>query len=106
MVEVALISPDYGRCRAYRELQFGSVKRIAGGVSFRVASSRKSENGLMNRTEDRICPDHLLGQRCERDQDNTHEMYTQQVKINFKENIFYYCIYVLDQRSNSGTGLK
>lgn len=106
MVKVALIWPDNGRCRAYRELQFSPIKRITGGVSFRVVLSRKSENGLMNRTKDSICTNNLLEQRHERDQDNTHETYTQHLKISFKENIIYYFLYVLDQRSNSGTGSK
>lgn len=33
-------------------------------------------------------------------------MYTQEVKINFKENIFYYFTYVVEQSSNSVTALK
>jgi len=102
MVKVALISPNYGRRRAYRELQFSPNKRISEEAPFRAVLPRKSENNLMNRTTDRICPDNLLGQRHESDQGNT-QMYAQHFKIYFKENYF---LYVLDQRSNSGTGSK
>lgn len=103
---VALISPDYGRCTSYRGLQFSPIKRITGVVSFRVVLSRKSENGLVNVTKDRICPDNLLGQKHEIDKDNAHEKYTQHLKSSFKENTFYYFLYVLNQRTNSGTGSK
>lgn len=92
-VKVALISPNYGRCRAYKELQFSSIKRITGGAPFRVVVSRKPKNGLMNGTKDKICPENLLGQRHERDQDNNHKTHTRHPKIYFKENILYFVIY-------------
>lgn len=82
---------------------------IAEGVSFRVVPSRKSDNSLKNSNKkvNRICPNNLLGQKCEREQDNTHKMYTQEVKINFQDFIiFYYVTYVLDQSSNSVPALK